>query len=236
MSDQDNKDTNPADQAKPLFSIGTRDYKDVDDVVNKITNADNHISTLETERKADKERIEQLEQKLREKEDQSSKLDDVLNKLGEQSSQTDQTGSVDIEALRQDLLKQAADVSVKAATEMEKQKIAQANTATNIEQAKAKFGSDYETKLREEAGKLGYSDEDILKLAAGDAERFKRLFNLDTSPRPSESAPSTNGYRPGGYQPKITDLPNPSMAFNSTGRVSAVQERLKAKLKEKGQL
>ena len=238
MSDQDNKpDQGSADPAgtetKPLFSIGTRDYKDVDDVVNKITNADNHISTLEKERKADKDKIQELEEKLAEMGDQSSKLDTLLDKLGNSNSQAGQTDQVDIESLRKQLLEEAKNVSVQTSTALEQQKLAEANTLKNIEIAKKKFGSDYEAKLRDEASVLGYSDQDIQKLAAGDPERFKRLFNLDVTSSPSELSPNARGGRE-IPKPKITNLPNPANAFNSQGRVNALQARLEAKLKEKG--
>lgn len=232
MSDQDNKD-NPADQAKPLFSIGTREY-DIDSAVNKITNADNHIANLETETAGYKQKIEELEAKLEQQGDLSAKLDAALEKLGTvKDAPAGPTDSATLESLKAKILEEAVHASTGVVTEFEKQKIAQANTVANIELAKKKFGTEYETKLREEGKLLGYSDEDIQKLAAGDSERFKRLFGLDVSAKPSEVSHQGGGYRP-SHEPVITDLPSPVDAWNNAGRVDAVQQRLKAKLKEKG--
>ena len=232
MSDNDNNQN--ADQQKPLFSIGNREY-DVDAAVNKITSADNHIQTLENERKADKERIEALEAKLAETGDLSAKLDSALEKLNGSNQQANQTGSVDLDALRKQVLEEAAKVSADAAVSFEKQKIAEANTIKNIDLAKQKFGTEFETKLREEGAKLGYNDEDIQKLAKGDSERFKRLFNLEVRQTSSEPAPNS-GFN-ARYKPKPpSDLPSVTGAWNSEGRVNALQERLKAKLKEKNML
>ena len=237
MSDPTNQDN--ADQAqKPLFTIGTREY-DVDAAVSKITNADNHISTLEQERKADKARLEELEAKLKSQSDLEAKLDEALSKVGQgsQGSSNQSAGStdpVDIQELRRQVLTEAVKAASETTSQMKQQEIQLANQQANIELAKKKFGDQYEAKLREEAQKLGMSDADIQNLAMGGTETFKRLFNLNTQASPSESSP-TGSYRSGFRSSSVpSNLPDPTKAFTPADRVRLMQERLQAKAKQHG--
>ena len=237
MSDPTNQDN--ADQAqKPLFTIGTREY-DIDAAVSKITNADNHISTLEQERKADKARLEELEAKLKSQSDLEAKLDEALSKVGQgsQGSSNQSAGStdpVDIQELRRQVLTEAVKAASETTSQMKQQEIQLANQQANIELAKKKFGDQYEAKLREEAQKLGMSDADIQNLAMGGTETFKRLFNLNTQASPSESSP-TGSYRSGFRSSSVpSNLPDPTKAFTAADRTRLMQERLEAKLKQHG--
>lgn len=228
----------PAPEQKPLFSIGTREY-DIDAAVSKITNADNHISTLEQERKADKARLEELEAKLKSQSDLEAKLDEALSRLGnpQQGSSNQNTGStdpVDIQELRNSLLREAVQAASQTTSDLKQQEIQQANTQANIDLAKKKFGDQYEAKLREEASKLGMSDADIQNLAKGGTETFKRLFNLNVQANPSDTSP-TGSVRSGFRSSTApSNLPDPTKAFTAADRVRLMQERLQAKAKQHG--
>lgn len=240
MSDPTNDNSGQGDQpntdVKPLFTIGTRDY-DVDAAVSKITNADNHISTLEQERKADKARLEELERELEKRQDLEAKLDQALARVGDNSGgsgETDSTNPVDIQELRNQVIQEAVRAASETTNSIKQQEIEQQNTLQNIELAKAKFGSDYEAKLRAEASKLGMTDTDIQKLAKGGTETFKRLFDLNTTPASTEAGPNSSVRGSVFTRPVNKDLPDPTKAFRAEDRVRLMQERLEQKAKEKG--
>lgn len=235
MSDQ-TQNTGQADQAQqeatPLFNVGDRAYT-ADDAAKKIQNADSHINTLEQERRADKERIAQLEAELKQKQDLDTKLDSALESLNRQPTTTETTPPVDIEKLKEDLINQVAGVSLETVQSYEQQKIAQANQEANISAAKQVFGEGYEAKLREIGTKFGYDDEGIRKLAAGNPEFFKQVFNLNKKPDVSVAPNGSHSERLYN-QPKNEKLPNFAQAWDSTARVrmyneaySAVEQRLK---------
>lgn len=243
MSDQDTKQesgqADPAQQeAKPLFSIGSRQY-DVDAAVKKITSADSHIEGLEKETQTYKQRIQELEEKLKGQGDLDSKLDEALQKLGQaQNTQTQQpagtTTQADYEELRKQILSEAAKIAVDSTQQYEQGKIRDLNMSKNIEAAKRRFGDQYEAKLREEGQALGYDDTVIQKLAEGSPEVFNRLFGLTQKPKDSTVAPNSDLVRRAQDYQKKEPLPDPTKAFDSSSRVTLMQQRLNAKMKEKG--
>lgn len=225
------------EQQKPLFEVDGRAFNSTDEVVNKIKNADSHISTLEQEREADRKRIQELEQKLQSQGDLTSKLDEALEKLGtaRQDSPAEATPSVDIEALREQLLRETSDVASQTVQQYEASKLKEQNLQTNIEAAKKVLGEQYEQKLREEGSKLGYTDTDIQKLAQGSPEVFKRMFGLNATPKETiDPNPGTQLRQPAHRVPRQEDLPDPTRAWDSHSRVAAMQKHLEAAAKRAG--
>lgn len=200
MSDQDNKEElkDKPDQGtqddlnKPLFSVDGRDY-DKEAAVKKIENADSHISTLETESKNKDVEIATLKAQL----DQAKKLEDVLQELrtpqsasiGDQSTTTQQ----DLDSVVKNLEEKLLGTVENKFTTQQLQAQEKANETASLEAAKTVLGSDYNKILRERAAKLGMSDEDIVKEAKGNPEKFKAVFGLNKESQPSVTPnPSTN--------------------------------------------
>lgn len=229
MSDQ-TQNPGQADQAeqeapKPLFTVGDRQYTP-EDAVKKIQNADNHISTLEQERKADKDRIAALEAELAKMQDLDTKLDSALNTLGQQEKTTETTNPVDINKLKEELLKEVADLTLNTVSSVEQTKIANQNRTANIQAAQNVYGSEYETKLRELGQKFGYNDEGIQKLAEGSPELFKQIFGLNQQPKPKVTPSSSfTGVPSKSNQDK--PLKDFTKAWDSNSRVRLMEENLK---------
>jgi hypothetical protein len=185
MSDQDLKPEENADKAKPLFTIGERNFSK-DDAVNKITNADSFIKQLKAEGKLKDDELAQLRAQI----DQSTKLDDALARMNSQGTsetpnQEAPTSAIDIEALKKELLGSMSE----SLSQKDKAALSQKNQEDSISAAQSVYGDSYESKLRERAKQLGMSDEDIISEASANPKKFKSLFGLDkqhtTTPSPS---------------------------------------------------
>lgn len=202
MSDQDVKQETQehADQAneqeaKPLFTIGDREY-DADAAQKKIVNADGFIEQLKTESKEKDAKIAELQAQL----DQAAKLEDALEQLkakehpqeesnmAEEASvdNTNPTG-LDLEELKQSLLQEVTS----HLTAKDQKALKQKNQQESIQAAQDYYGSDYENKLREKAKSMGMSDEDIVAEAQANPKKFKALFGLNKEQKSSPSPFST---------------------------------------------
>jgi len=228
MSDQDTKTPPAADPAsqdseqnsKPLFSVDGRDY-DQDAAVTKIKNADAFIDTLKTETKEKDQEIANLKAQL----DQAKKLEDALesmkqtsNEVNDMSGNTDATTTVDVEALRAELIKQAQEAATSSVSTMKQQEIAGSNQAESIAAAKALYGSDYESKLRETGAELGLDDQAIDSMAKSNPKLFKRTFGLNTK---SNTGLFADGSQNAGVTVPKPDLKNVSKHWSSTDKVGA---------------
>jgi len=245
QSDQTQKAEGQADQAqqeqKPLFNIGDRQY-DTDAAIKKIQSADSHISTLENEKKQQEtlmeqqqSRIQELEAELAKKGDLSSKLDQALSNLNQQTT-TEATPPVDLDKLQQDMLQKSQQGTIQAIQQYEQQKVAQSNLSENIQVAQKVLGSDYEAKLREMGSEFGFNDAKIQEIASGSTEFFKRVFGLN-KPVQESVAPQQNlsyAQKARDYSLNKSNKPDPTKAFDGHTRTSMMQERLNAKMKEKG--
>jgi hypothetical protein len=212
MSDQDSKDNQGqgdqpnTGQTKPLFTVGDREY-DVDAAVTKIKSADTFIDTLKNESKQKDQEIANLQAQL----DQAKKLEDALEALKQKSSQgesnmSDNTGAtttVDIEALKQELLKQAREAATNSVTSFKQQEIAAANQSESVGAAKSRYGSEYETKLREMGAQLGLDDTAIDAMAKSNPALFKQTFGLNSK--------NNTGLYPDGSQNLGSSLKDPDL-------------------------
>lgn len=202
-----NADQAPQEERKPLFSVGEREY-DVESAVKKIQSADNHISTLESESKAKDQLIADLQAKL----DQSTKLEDALAKMKEGKQQpesndmtdtTDKTPAVDKDALIAELLQKAQETATNSVKEYHQTELSKTNQKASIDAAKARFGDEYETKLRELGSSLGLNDEAIDSMAKSNPALFKQTFGLNAKANP--------GVYPSGSQNTGVDLKSPEL-------------------------
>jgi len=228
MSDQDNKtnqdNANQATQEpKPLFSVGERTY-DADAAKTKIINADNHISTIETENSTLKQQLADAQAKL----DQATKLDDALAKFqGNQQMQTptDPTStpaSVDVEALKQAILLEAQQTAVNQVTAFKVNEMEQANQTESIQAAQKMFGSDYEAKLREKGASMGMNDEAIQTMAKSNPVLFKQAFSLNGNPKQQSVNPDGSVNTTSFDAIDKPELKSLSKQWGSTAKVAAL--------------
>lgn len=222
MSDQTLNDT-PADQAKPLFSVAGREY-DAEAAAKKIENADSFIDTLKQESKSKDEQIARLQAELDQKSGLDAKLDEAMQVLRTKESQTvnqptDTTTTVDMEALQQELIKQAQEAALKSVNQFKQQEVSTLNQTESINAAKARFGSDYETKLREMGSTLGLDDTAINAMASSNPALFKQTFGLNGKPNAGSIYP--DGSQASTPVVEKPDLKQVSNHWSSSSKIEA---------------
>jgi hypothetical protein len=210
-----------------MFKVGDREYTP-EDAAKKIENADSFIETLKSERAQDTERMKTLEEQLAEltrKLDTATKLEDVLNsKRDVQTSQpAEQTTppAVDEDAilakLRQQMDKESQ-VDIRAN-----------NMKSAIEAASKKYGSEWQTKLKERGKEVGMDEKAIQTMAETSPQAFAELFKLAGDPK-GEPAPNA-GTNVGGVvnkepEPYLFNPTNNSLAERWTKSGKAIGEKL----------
>lgn len=235
---EQNTDNGQANQAqeqevKPLFG-GTdsqgkeRLFTDPEDAAKSWQASQNHIKTLEEQRKEYEATINSLKSQLEQSSTTSEKIDQALellkNKGSDMQQPTGENQAVDIEALKAELLKQAQETAVNSVTGFKQQEIATANQQASIQAAKDYYGSEYESKLREQGAKLGLNDEAIQSMAKSNPALFKQTFGL-TGQKPSGISPdgSVNGALFNGQKPELKEL---RKQWGDTAKLGALNENV----------
>ena len=193
MSDHTQEQQQQETNSTPLFKIGEREY-DVESAKTKIEHADKHVQTVESEASELRKKVEQLEAQLA----NSSKLDQVLETLQANqvatptSTEGNTTQSVDKEALMQELLGQIAPKIEETFSARQRQEQLAKSFEDTVKLAQERYGSEYESKLREQGNELGMSDADIREMASTKPEAFKRLFGLKQGKVASQATPQSS--------------------------------------------
>lgn len=178
--DQDLKDPTPTgehldqqqeDPTKVFLAVGDRAFKDADSVAKHIQHAQNHIATLENERKQDKELMAQLTAEV-----------ERLKKIEEAIRQGNPgTGEQTALPSKDELAKQAAQLAIGILESTQTENQQKANLAKAEEAAKQKFGEAYKQKVAEKAKQVGLTLKAVDALAAESPDAFAKLF-LDGQP------------------------------------------------------
>lgn len=210
----------------PLFKIGEREY-DVEAAKTKIEHADKHVQTIEGDNAKLRQEVEQLRAQVA----SASKLDQVLDTLqanqvaNPTSTEGNTTPSVDKEALLQELLDQLDSKIEGTLTAKQQQQRAQKAMEEVASVAQAKYGSEYETILRQKGAELGYNDAEIVEFATTKPEAFKRLFGLEQGKVASQGSPSSsvvvNNQTQGEVQPDVSSL---FSGWSKTDQLANLQE------------
>lgn len=178
--------SNSANDQKPYLVVGDRAYHSPDDVVKKISNADEHIKTLETESAQLREAIKRHEEALA----NSANIDKLMERLNDVASNSnpgDPRG--DASAAPIDITKQVEEVL----TTRERTRIENDNLA--IAQAPFLEGAKGDTKvaantLAAACQEVGLSLEDAQSLAKKSPNAFFRMLGIDSSN--NKATPSVN--------------------------------------------
>lgn len=174
--------TTPADQtgSQPVvtFKVGDREY-DPTTAATKIEHADKHISTLEAELQALREKQALTEAQLRAREALSQ------NTPTQQPAPTSQAQVVNVD----DILAQAEERVYASLTRKQQEATAAANLAQATAVAQEVFGPTYQQELIKRGEELGMDKEDIQKFASTKPEAFKRLFGLTSQAPKGNVAP-----------------------------------------------
>lgn len=213
----------PTDHSQSAFLIvGDRAYNDAGSVITKITNADNHIATLEGERRTDRQKISDLEEQL----GNQKKINEAFQaKLDNNNS----GNGTQTETLSKDeLVKEAAKLAnqMNAAEQTEQQR--ENNIRTAMAQAKEVFGDGYLQKVNEIAGQNGMSVEAVDALAKSSPKGFAKLFfpadsqNEQRTAQPTGGSINTEGF---GNQPE-QHKPVNATKMTSKERAAYVAKRL----------
>lgn len=174
------------ESAQPLFG-GTdsqgkeRLFTDAQDAAKSWQASQDHIKSLESKSQDYEATINSLKQQLEEQASTNDKVDQALELLKQKEGMmqtTDNTETVDIEALKVELVKQAQEAANNSVTNFERQKIASNNQEESIEAARKYFGDEFESKLREIGSGLGLDDGAIKTMAASNPALFKQTFGL----------------------------------------------------------
>ena len=174
------------EEVKPLFG-GTdsqgkeRIFQTTEEAQQSWQSAQNFIKDKVDESKSLEVRIQELEAQL----NQSTKLEDALAQLKdkeespviepEQQQTTESTPQVDVDALTAAITQSV----IGQLSEADSAKVQHTNKSQSMEAAKAVYGENFESKLRETAEGLGMSDSDILQTAESNPTLFKKVFGLD---------------------------------------------------------
>lgn len=199
-----------------MFTAGGRDYTP-EDAQKKIENADQFIETLKTEKGELTEKYTKMEQQLQEltsRLDTSLKLEDALKSQAQEPpvvKQQEQTGPVvDEEAILDRLRKSLAQES--------QQEVQVTNLKTSIDKAASVYGTDWQSKLREQGTALGMDEAGIESLAKSNPLAFAKLFHLDTK---VSATPSPSGGSFVGNPPTKPTAPKSVMFGSSTADLVA---------------
>lgn len=182
--DQDVQPEQSADQL--TFTVGNRQF-DVESAAKKISAADEHISRLEAERAAERQRIAELEAQLA----QSTKLEEALQKL--QADKPESRSQVETPYFDPEKLsataREAALAAIKEQEEAKKLAEQKSIAEQTFKDTQAKLAAIYGTELDKAVEEhAGVSLQTALKMAQ-DPEQSKALLRLMKVPQSKPSAP-----------------------------------------------
>lgn len=213
MFTQEHNQETTADKPTNMFKVGDREYTP-EDAAKKIENADSFIETLKAERAQDSERMKALEAQLAEltgKLDTAAKLEDVLNSKREvqttQPAEQTTPPAVDEDAILAKLRQQM--------TQESQVELRAKNMKAAIESASKKYGSEWQTKLKERGKEVGMDEKAIQAMAETSPQAFAELFKLTGTPK-GDPAPDAGTYV-GGDKNKA---PEPYLFQPSTNKLA----------------
>lgn len=168
-----------ADQSVALV-VGERAYRTMDDVVNKITNADEHISNIESENQAMRERIEELKAQV----ERGNTVDDLLQAKESANALTPE---------------QVAEISRQEALSLREQDTRNTNLSECMDKAQELYGEEFKTEINKTASELGLTIEQVDKMAGDNPALFARTF-LPAKPRVAPAESHRSSIRTNNFQ------------------------------------
>lgn len=218
----------PADPSQGVFMIvGDRAYHTQDDVAKKLQHSDSHIATLESERKTDRERIQQLEA-------ENARLNKIVDNMPGKGNGADPSGKgSSTENLSIEEIVQRTAQHVTAQQQQDRARQEQESNLTACEQkAKELYGDSYKDTIRQRGQELGMSGAQIDALGKESPNAFSRLFLNDEGVRPASPSYDDGGVNSAAIKQQQQGQGNDNRPVNVTklrerDRISTVTERMK---------
>ena len=217
--DQPKQPTQPqsfqGDQA--FMIVGDRAYKDREAVITKLTHADQHIRTLETERATDRATIKTQA-------DEIERLKLIIEARGhgneDASGKSTQTAALS----KEDVVSTVRNV------------LSEDQRKTNLnavyKEAQTAYGEKMLEKIGSIASELGYTGSQLDELAKSNPTAFRKLFlpaQEQSKPNPPhhESTLNTNSLNGGGEKPKgsVKGLNSKDVHANFQARMKALEDK-----------
>lgn len=235
---QDNQEQQKADQPASLFKIGDREY-DVESAKTKIENADQFIETLKSEKldlAAQLEAFKKENTELAEKIAKSSKIEEALSMFQHQQNiETQQnvethgaTTSIDVEALKAELLKEAQQTALSSIQNLERQKLESQNISISLEAAKLAYGDQMAEKLVNRGKELGLDSKAIDQMAKTNPSLFQEIFipkQVGSHQVPGGSGNTHHGGKPSpSLENVIEDWGDKSKFWSSSSKVDSLRK------------
>lgn len=209
----------PADHTSVFLVAGERAFRSADDVVKNIENAQSHISTLEAERAADREKLAAIKaenERLR-------KIEEGLDGRNN-SGNDDQTDQLS----KDELAAQAAVAAVDIMKQNQNKEVQEDNLAQAEAAAKEAYGDQYVTKIDEIAKGLNMTLAAVDQLGKTSPGAFKRLF-LPAEPGKPHVPSSGSVNVPAGDMQQGAQAPSGNVTkMRERERIAHVKDRMSA--------
>lgn len=182
-------------------TTNTEDKLDIEAVLRRDRHAQEHIKRLEAERKADRERLLELERELA----KAKTVDDLMSWRKQNSYRTDEDeptsradiGKIDVDAIA----KAAAEQALSKLSEQERSAQEQKNFMEALSVLKEKHGEHVDKKVEERARDLGMSVPDMVNIARRSPKAFFEVMGEKDIKTP---APTSSGYTNHNSSPNVT--------------------------------
>lgn len=194
LADQTSDVINDTNTDQLTFKVGEREY-DAGSAATKIANGDSHITTLESEAQVSRDEIASLKAKL----EQSTSLDDALNKIKNQSQEPQeslaepQTSGVSEERIGE-IANQRIEELLAARAVQADQASAEALKLKTFNETKAELEKAYGDKVGEaivaKAAELGCTVDDIDSMAKDPAQSRLLLASMKVPTSVNDATPS----------------------------------------------
>lgn len=217
-----------AGAAVPAFNltVGDRTFDSPEAAANHIKHAQDHISTLESDNAALRQKVETLTEKVSGVEELKSQVASLMEEVKKQPSQNNsqessQTGTIQVDELVGQV-KQS--LNAEAAAER-----SQSNWDKCADAAKAKWGEDFAAKVGERAQELGLEVSDVDAMAKKSPAAFNRIIleQQDTKGNPERTSTEVSSTVPPVNASNQSQKPHTRFtSMSSKDRASEVQRRI----------
>ena len=184
--------TQPFSQSDPMKDLlaqiknekGEPKYKTIEDALNGLLHAQNHIATLVQE----KRQVETEINELRPVAEQVKELRQVVERLTQPSTSQEQT--VQVQGLTEE---QVANLVQAQLTKSQQQQVSKQNLEAVVATVKAKFGEKAEQEFYGRAKELGMSVEEVNALAARTPKAALRMLGIEDTQQVRTGTPAPTG-------------------------------------------
>lgn len=167
--------------------VGGLTREEIDQLLKRDQNAQRFIEQLKSERKADRERIQEMEQRLSE----ATQFDDVIERMHDtRATDEKSTTSVDVD----ELVSATERRIMESLTSRERDQKERENFNKAVEDLRSSYGDSFGQRIEERASQLGLPIEEMDRLAKTSPAALVELVRGSQSrgPAPTSSSTKTN--------------------------------------------